>query len=82
MGNALPLKAIPLGTAIHNVEIMAGRGAQMIRSAGVPRPFSPTAKAGYALIKLASGEIRRINEECYATIGQVGNYRPHERFQR
>jgi large subunit ribosomal protein L2 len=72
IGNALPLKAIPLGTAIHNVEIIPGRGAQMIRSAGSQATLA-NREGGYALIKLASGEIRRINEECYATIGQVGN---------
>ena len=72
IGNALPLKAIPLGTAIHNIEIIPGRGAQMIRSAGSQATLA-NREGGYALIKLASGEIRRINEECYATIGQVGN---------
>jgi large subunit ribosomal protein L2 len=72
VGNALPLKTIPLGTQIHNVELVPGRGGQMIRSAG---SFATLAnrEGGYALLKLASGEIRRINEECYATIGQVGN---------
>ncbi len=72
VGNALPLKAIPLGTAIHNIEIIPGRGAQMIRSAGSQATLA-NREGGYALIKLASGEIRRINEKCYATIGQVGN---------
>ena len=72
VGNALPLKAIPLGTAIHNVEIIPGRGAQMIRSAGSQATLA-NSEGGYALIKLASGEIRRINEKCYATIGQVAN---------
>lgn len=72
VGNALPLRAIPLGTAIHNIEIIPGRGAQMIRSAGSQATLA-NREGGYALIKLASGEIRRINEECYATIGQVGN---------
>jgi large subunit ribosomal protein L2 len=72
VGNALPLKAIPLGTAIHNIEIIPGRGAQMIRSAGSQATLA-NREGGYALIKLASGENRRINEECYATIGQVGN---------
>lgn len=72
VGNALPLRAIPLGTAIHNIEIIPGRGAQMIRSAGAQAILS-NREAGYAQIKLASGEIRRINEESYATIGQVGN---------
>jgi len=72
IGNALPLKAIPLGVAIHNIEITAGRGAQMIRSAGAQAVLA-SREAGFALIKLASGEIRKINAECYATIGQVGN---------
>lgn len=72
VGNALPLKSIPLGLAVHNVEITAGRGAQMIRSAGSQAILS-SREGGFALIKLASGEIRKINEECYATIGQVGN---------
>jgi large subunit ribosomal protein L2 len=72
VGNALPLRAIPLGTAIHNIEIIPGRGAQMIRSAGSQATLA-NREGGYALIKLASGEVRRINEECYATIGQVGN---------
>lgn len=72
VGNALPLKTIPLGTTIHNVEIIPGRGAQMIRSAGSAATLA-NREGGYALIKLASGEIRRINEECYATVGQVGN---------
>jgi len=72
VGNALPLKSIPLGTQVHNVEFVPGRGGQMIRSAG---SFATLAnrEGGYALLKLASGEIRRINENCYATIGQVGN---------
>ncbi len=72
IGNALPLRAIPLGAAIHNIEIIPGRGAQMIRSAGA-QAILANREAGYAQIKLASGEIRRINEESYATIGQVGN---------
>lgn len=72
VGNALPLRVIPLGTAIHNIEITPGRGAQMVRSAGA-QAILANREAGYALIKLASGEIRKINEECFATIGQVGN---------
>jgi large subunit ribosomal protein L2 len=71
-GNALPLKAIPLGASIHNLEIIPGRGAQMIRSAGAQAVLS-SREGGYAFVKLASGEIRKINEECFATIGQVGN---------
>jgi large subunit ribosomal protein L2 len=72
VGNALPLKSIPLGTSIHNVEFIPGRGGQIVRSAGSVAILA-NREGGYALVKLASGEIRRINENCYATIGQVGN---------
>lgn len=72
VGNALPLKKIPLGSAIHNLELVPGRGAQLVRSAGSQATLS-NREGGYAFIKLASGEIRKINESCYATIGQVGN---------
>lgn len=72
VGNALPLKAIPLGTAIHNVELTPGRGGQIARSAGQVVILS-NREAGYGLVKLPSGEIRKINENAYATIGQVGN---------
>jgi large subunit ribosomal protein L2 len=72
VGNALPLKCIPLGTQVHNVEFVPGRGGQIIRSAGSYATLA-NREGGYALLKLASGEIRRINENCYATIGQVGN---------
>lgn len=72
VGNALPLKSIPLGSSIHNLEIIPGRGAQMVRSAGSQAILS-SREGGYAFVKLASGEIRKIHEECFATIGQVGN---------
>lgn len=72
VGNALPLSHIPLGSQIHNIELTPGRGAQLVRSAGSLATLA-NREGGYALIKLASGEIRRINEACYATIGQVGN---------
>lgn len=72
VGNALPLSQIPLGAAIHNVELKPGRGGQIIRSAG-SQAILANREGGYALLKLASGEIRRVNETCYATIGQVGN---------
>ncbi len=72
LGNALPLKAIPLGAAIHNVELTPGRGGQIARSAG-QQVILNNREAGYALVKLPSGELRRIHEDCYATIGQVGN---------
>jgi large subunit ribosomal protein L2 len=73
VGNALPLKAIPIGSAIHNIEIIPGRGAQMIRSAGSQATLASREAGGYVIVKLASGETRRINEESYATVGQVGN---------
>ncbi len=72
LGNALPLKAIPLGTGIHNVELVAGRGGQVARRAGQQAMLN-NREAGYALVKMPSGEIRRIDENAYATIGQVGN---------
>ena len=72
VGNALPLKSIPLGSSIHNVELTPGRGGQIIRSAGSVAILA-SRESGYALVKLASGEIRRINENCFATLGQVGN---------
>ena len=72
VGNALPLSKIPLGTAVHNVEIMPGRGGQIARSAGQQAILS-NREAGYALLKMPSGEIRKIHESAYATIGQVGN---------
>ncbi len=71
-GNALPLKAIPLGTSIHNVEITPGRGGQIARSAG-QQVILNNREGGYALVKMPSGEMRRIKEDAYATIGQVGN---------
>jgi len=72
VGNALPLKSIPLAAFIHNIEIMPGRGGQMVRTAGGAATLM-SRDEGYAQVRLPSGEIRRINEECYATIGQVGN---------
>ncbi len=72
LGNCLPLRTIPVGLPIHNLEILPGRGAQMVRSAGGAATLMSRAE-GYAQIRLPSGEIRRINENCYATIGQVGH---------
>src|SRR5215467_6745800 len=72
VGNALPLRNIPLGTQIHNIELRPGKGGQMVRSAGSVAQLM--AKEGsYAQIKMPSGEIRMVLLECYATIGQVGN---------
>ncbi len=72
VGNAMPLRSIPLGTDIHNIELIPGRGGQIVRSAGSVAVLN-NREGGYAFVKLASGEVRRINEACYATIGQVGN---------
>ena len=72
IGNCLPLKLIPLASAIHNIELTPGRGGQMVRSAGSAATLM-SRDEGFAQIKLPSGEIRRAQEDCYATIGQVGN---------
>jgi large subunit ribosomal protein L2 len=72
VGNALPLRNIPPGTTIHNVELRPGKGAQMVRSAGGSAQL--VAKEGdYALVKLPSGETRKVLQDCMATVGQVGN---------
>jgi len=72
LGNALPLREIPLGTMVHNVELRVGRGAQLARSAGAGAQV--VAKEGpHATLKLMSGEVRMVRGECLATIGQVGN---------
>ena len=72
IGNALPLHRIPLGTIVHNVELQPGRGGQMARSAGTSAQVM--AKEGsYATLRLPSGEMRKVNVNCLATIGQVGN---------
>ncbi|HEX7571071.1 MAG TPA: 50S ribosomal protein L2 [Verrucomicrobiae bacterium] len=72
IGNSLPLKSIPVGLAIHNLELTPGRGGQMVRSAGGAATLM-SRDEGHAQVRLPSGEIRRINENCHATIGQVGN---------
>jgi len=71
-GNALPLKLIPTGTAIHNIELHRGKGGQLVRSAGGVAQLMAK-EDSYALVRMPSGEIRRIHIECFATIGQVGN---------
>ncbi len=72
VGNTLELKDIPLGTAVHNVELQPGRGGQMARAAGTSAQL--VAKEGdYAQVKLPSGEVRRVLRNCRATIGQLGN---------
>ena len=72
VGNALPLRNIPLGTTIHNIELRPGKGAQMVRSAGASAQLV-SKEGGIAQIKLPSGEVRRALVQCMATIGQVGN---------
>jgi large subunit ribosomal protein L2 len=72
IGNSLPLKNIPAGTVVHNIELKPGKGGQMARSAGAQAQL--VSKEGeYALLKLPSGEIRKVLVDCAATIGQVGN---------
>jgi large subunit ribosomal protein L2 len=71
-GNALPLRAIPLGTTIHNVELTRGKGGQLVRSAGAAAQLMAR-EGSYAQVRLPSGEVREVHVECYATIGQVGN---------
>jgi large subunit ribosomal protein L2 len=72
VGNAMPLKNIPAGTVVHNIELRPGKGAQMARSAGTQAQLV-SREGGIALLKLPSGEIRRVPVECMASIGQVGN---------
>ena len=72
IGNALPLKAIPVGTTVHNVGLSRNRGGQIVRSAGTGAQL--VAREGeYCTLRLPSGEVRLIHSECFATIGQVGN---------
>lgn len=72
IGNALPLRNIPPGTQIHNIELAKGKGAQVVRSAGASAQIM--AKEGkYAHVRMPSTEIRLIDQDCYATIGQIGN---------
>jgi len=72
VGNSMPLKNVPLGTMIHNIELKQGKGGQMARSAGTAAQLLAK-EAGYAQIKMPSGETRKVHLDCYATIGQVGN---------
>ncbi|HBN07979.1 MAG TPA: 50S ribosomal protein L2 [Cyanobacteria bacterium UBA8530] len=72
VGNCLPIRNIPLGTAVHNVELKAGKGGQIVRSAGASAQIM--AKEGdYSQLKLPSGEVRMVHLDCRATIGQIGN---------
>jgi len=71
-GNTLPLKLIPTGTLIHNIELERGRGGQLVRSAGTAAQLM-VKEGEYALVRLPSSEMRRIRSDCLATIGQLGN---------
>ena len=72
LGNNLPLRTVPVGLAIHNIELIPGKGGQMVRTAGASATLM-SRDEDYAQVRLPSGEIRRINNDCHATIGQVGN---------
>ncbi len=72
VGNALPIRSIPVGTMIHNIELQVGKGGQLVRAAGTLAQLM--AKEGeYAQVRLPSGEVRRISQLCMATVGQLGN---------
>jgi large subunit ribosomal protein L2 len=72
LGNALPISSIPVGSTIHNIELHIGKGGQMVRAAGTSAQL--LAKEGrYAHVRLPSGEVRLVNVQCMATMGQVGN---------
>jgi large subunit ribosomal protein L2 len=72
VGNALPLKKVPIGMPIHNIELKPGRGGQIVRSAGTIAMVQ-SKEGGFVTVKLPSGEVRLIKEDCFATIGQVSN---------
>ncbi|HZT39069.1 MAG TPA: 50S ribosomal protein L2 [Bryobacteraceae bacterium] len=72
IGNSLPLRNIPAGTVVHAIELRPGKGAQMARSAGAQAQLI-SKEGDYALLKLPSGEVRRVHVDCAATVGQVGN---------
>ena len=72
VGNALPLKSIPLGMPIHNIELRPGKGGQIVKSAG-SQALVQSKENGYANVLLPSGEVRKVTLDCYATIGQVSN---------
>ena len=71
-GNALPLANIPVGATIHNIELYPGKGAQLVRSAGVEAQLMAK-ENGMATVRLPSGEFRKVRMDCFATVGQVGN---------
>jgi large subunit ribosomal protein L2 len=78
-GNALPLRNIPVGTQIHNIELRRGKGAQLVRSAGAAAQLMAKVE-NHAQVRMPSGEVRRVHLDCMATLGQVGNV-DHENVQ-
>ena len=78
VGNCLPLKSVPAGLFVHNIELLPGKGGQMVRSAGAAAQVMAH-DGGLCTLKLPSGEVRMVNERCLATIGQVGN-KSHEQI--
>ena len=72
-GNTMPLREIPLGTTIHNIELQKGRGGQLVRAAGTSAQLLAKEGREYAIVRLPSGEERYISQDCLATIGQIGN---------
>ncbi|MBB6100179.1 large subunit ribosomal protein L2 [Deinobacterium chartae] len=72
VGNALPLRFMPVGAVVHSLELMPGRGAQLARSAGTSVQIQGK-EGDYVIVRLPSGELRRVHSECYATVGAVGN---------
>ncbi|MCL2755646.1 MAG: 50S ribosomal protein L2 [Firmicutes bacterium] len=72
VGNAMPLASMPIGSTVHNIEMQPGKGGQIARSAGNYALLQGRSE-GYAILKMPSGEMRRVPEKCYATIGRVGN---------
>ncbi len=81
VGNALPLSAIPVGTAVHNIEITKGKGGQLVKGAGSAATIFGRDE-NWVLVKLPSGEIRRFDPEAFAVVGQVGNIAAKERVLR
>lgn len=79
IGNRLRLKNVPIGTAVHNVELVPGRGGKIVRSAGTSAQVIGH-EGGYAHLKMPSGEIRKVGEECFASIGELS--RPEHRFEK
>ena len=72
IGNAMPLSSVPVGSMVHNIEMQPGAGAKIARSAGMYATLAGRDN-GYAILKMPSGETRRVPEACYATIGRIGN---------